>query len=157
MPRLAIHVEGIVQGVGFRPFVYNLAARLELSGWVLNDARGVRIEIEGPRTQLDTFLHELKHQHPPLAHLARIQVDDCPEENLVGFEIKHSETGEYSEAQVAPDTYVCPDCLKELFDPNNRRYRYPFINCLSKGLSKLAREERLELPTPGFGDQCSAN
>jgi len=133
VPRQSIQVEGIVQGVGFRPFVYQLATDHGLAGWVRNDARGVTIEVEGAAPALGGFARGLRQLHPPLAHLARITVTDIPVTGERGFAIRSSETGASREAQVAPDTYVCPDCLRELFDPEDRRYRYPFINCTNCG------------------------
>ena len=133
MPRHTIQVEGIVQGVGFRPFVYNLAVSLGLAGWVLNDSHGVTIEVEGDSAKLDLFNKSLQSKHPPLAHIARLQVTSLPEQKMETFVIRHSEGGETATVQVAPDTYVCPDCLRELFDPADRRYRYPFINCINCG------------------------
>jgi len=133
VPRQSIQVEGIVQGVGFRPFVYNLANALGLSGWVLNDASGVTVEVEGAATQLADFVTTLRSEHPPLASIARLQITDVAEQQAKEFIIRCSETNGPSIAQVAPDTYVCPDCLRELFDPEDRRYRYPFINCTNCG------------------------
>jgi len=133
LPRQSIQVEGIVQGVGFRPFVYNLATSLKLTGWVLNDTRGVTIEVEGGAAQIGAFMSALQFEHPPLAHIARIQVVAVEERHSDDFVIRCSESGEQSIVQVAPDTYVCPDCLRELFEPDDHRYRYPFINCTNCG------------------------
>jgi hydrogenase maturation protein HypF len=131
--RLSVRVEGVVQGVGFRPFVRNLATRLGLSGFVGNDASGVFIEIEGDGEQLSAFLADLEDKAPPLSAIERVRTQPLNARKTAGFEIVASDgTGE-RQALVSADTATCPDCLRELFDPANRRHRYPFINCTNCG------------------------
>ncbi len=127
--RLCLYIRGKVQGVGFRPFVYRLAIELNLSGWVRNTRQGVEIEIEGCRSHLDAFLDDLAEKKPPHSYIQsqRVSFDDVI--GYTGFKVRPSgQTGE-PQAQVLPDLTTCPECLEELFDPDNRRYRYPFINC----------------------------
>ena len=126
-------VEGIVQGVGFRPFVFQAARRLGIAGWVLNDSAGVIIEAEGPPEKLTAFGRALREEPPPLAVISRIEVTDLPPLGETGFIIRPSDGEPERKAQIAPDTWVCPDCLRELFDPADRRYLYPFINCTNCG------------------------
>ncbi|HEU0264131.1 MAG TPA: acylphosphatase, partial [Geobacterales bacterium] len=130
--RLSIRVEGVVQGVGFRPFVYRLARELSLSGWVRNTPAGVEVEVEGEKGLCQLFVTRLSVEAPPLARMDRLQTAPLP---IVGgdqFEILESSHGE-TRIQVAPDGPVCDDCLRELFDPTDRRYRYPFITCTNCG------------------------
>ncbi len=131
--RRRILVEGIVQGVGFRPFVYQLAERLGLAGTVCNDTRGVTIEVEGEQALLEKFFAALQAEKPPLAVIQKVTVDSLPVQGGEGFVILHSRCDATRRAQVSPDTHVCDDCLRELFDPADRRYRYPFINCTNCG------------------------
>jgi len=133
MLRKQIRIEGIVQGVGFRPFVFRIATERDLSGSVFNDSQGVLIEIEGAPEVLDSFFCALSDELPPLASISRLLVTDLAATGQSGFAIIESQTGASRAAQIAPDTHVCPDCLKELFDPLDRRYRYPFINCTNCG------------------------
>lgn len=133
MQRKRLEIEGIVQGVGFRPWVYQLARRGELAGWVRNDSRGVTIEIEGEGAALEQFCHRLQSELPPLASISRWSERSLPPSGQQGFEIRHSSGDQSALAQIAPDSHVCPDCLRELFDPADRRYRYPFINCTNCG------------------------
>lgn len=130
---LQIHVSGIVQGVGFRPFVYSLAHRYDLNGWVRNSSSGVDIAIDGPGDALRRFMEALTTEAPPLAHIADIESLSTAPNGFTGFRILESrvETGLYQ--PVSPDLTICPDCLRELFDPADRRYRYPFINCTNCG------------------------
>jgi hydrogenase maturation protein HypF len=133
MERRAITVEGIVQGVGFRPFVYGLASRLGLSGHVRNQSGRVRIEAEGSRPALDHLLRELRKSAPPLA---RIDVLKCEIQELRGdkrFQIELSDQDAASPIFISPDVATCADCLAELFDPTDRHYRYPFLNCTNCG------------------------
>ena len=130
--RLKILVEGRVQGVGFRPTVYRYALERNLGGWITNTASGVVIEIEGDKSQTDDFLRALKSSPPPQADISRISVSDVEPKNETEFVILPSEQGEVK-TQVSPDLAVCRDCKMELFAPQNRRYRYPFINCTNCG------------------------
>ncbi|HET9919267.1 MAG TPA: carbamoyltransferase HypF [Ktedonobacteraceae bacterium] len=131
--RRRILVQGIVQGVGFRPFVYGLALRFALTGFVYNDSNGVTIEIEGPVESLDSFLIVFYAEKPPLARIDSVmseQVTPCCDTT---FTIRHSQHGSERRALISPDTATCDDCLHELFDPDDRRYGYPFINCTNCG------------------------
>ena len=131
--RTRVRVEGTVQGVGFRPYVYRLAGDLGLVGYVLNDERGVLLEVEGSAPDVARFLDRLAREAPPLAVLERIL---CEERDPVGagsFEIRESARAGAADVPVSPDTATCADCLHELFDAADRRFRYPFINCTNCG------------------------
>ncbi|TJZ74217.1 carbamoyltransferase HypF [Chitiniphilus eburneus] len=133
MQRQRLTVRGVVQGVGFRPFVYRLAHELALNGWVRNDGRGVTLEVEGAPACLAQFGHRLRSDAPPLAridHLDAIAI--AASQPFVDFRILHSEMAG-SEAAIGADSCICPACLAELFDPANRRYRYAFTNCTDCG------------------------
>jgi hydrogenase maturation protein HypF len=131
----ALHVEvsGVVQGVGFRPFVYNLATRLGLRGWVLNHSGGVEIEVEGSQERLDAFVTALRAEAPPLAHIEALAARPIPPVGFSHFEIRRSERQEGRYQLISPDIATCPDCLREVLDPTDRRYRYPFTNCTNCG------------------------
>lgn len=131
--RRRLSIEGLVQGVGFRPFVFVLAERYALCGWVRNTSRGVELEIEGPAERLEDFVRALTDELPPLAHISRLRQEEVPEEGGEGFVIRASDAAVSRRAQITPDAHVCEDCLRELFDPADRRYRYPFINCTNCG------------------------
>jgi len=133
LQRKRLEIEGIVQGVGFRPFVYQLACRVGVAGWVRNDSRGVTIEVEGEGAILAEFLRQLQEQLPPLASISRLSEQPLPPCGERDFHIHHSASDSAALAQIAPDSHVCADCLRELFDPADRRYRYPFINCTNCG------------------------
>ncbi len=128
-----ISVHGIVQGVGFRPFVYGLATKHNLKGWVCNTSEDVKIEIEGEREAIEQFRSELEMQAPPLAHIEDIAISYHPPIGYKSFEIRQSiiEEGKYQ--LISPDIATCKACLGELLDPNDRRYRYPFTNCTNCG------------------------
>jgi len=128
-----IGVRGVVQGVGFRPFVYRLAHEHHLSGWVLNHSGGVEIEVEGPPSSLDAFVHDLTAQAPPLSRIIAVQVSDAPPVGYDRFEIRHSVAQEGRYQLISPDIATCDDCRRELLDPDDRRYRYPFTNCTNCG------------------------
>ena len=128
-----IHITGVVQGVGFRPFVYSLATRLALTGWVRNTSGGVDIQVEGNRLDLSTFIASLQDEKPPLASIDEIEVDQLPPNGHTSFQILHSETIEDAFQPISPDVCICQDCLDELFITADRRYRYPFINCTNCG------------------------
>ncbi|HZQ51103.1 MAG TPA: carbamoyltransferase HypF [Bryobacteraceae bacterium] len=129
----SILVRGIVQGVGFRPFVYRLARQHKLSGWVLNRETGVEIWIEGAETGVAAFLQMLETDAPPAARISSVDVRICEPVGLTGFAIRESERSGQPSARISPDLPVCDDCLAELFDPTDRRYRYPYINCTNCG------------------------
>ncbi len=132
--RLRLRVRGVVQGVGFRPFVHRLAHRYGLSGFVLNDADGVVVEVEGDPGTLTIFVAAIAAEAPPLARVAGIDTTACPPRFDSGFAIVLSENrGPGRTTLIAPDAATCDDCLHELFDPADRRYRYPFINCTNCG------------------------
>ncbi|HEY7266143.1 MAG TPA: carbamoyltransferase HypF [Solirubrobacterales bacterium] len=131
--RLRVRVEGTVQGVGFRPFVYRVADELGLAGWVLNDSRGVLIEVEGERDALDALLERLRGEGPPLAVVERVAEETVAVTGETGFRITESAEGGEGEAAVSPDVATCDDCLTELLDPDDRRHRYPFTNCTNCG------------------------
>ena len=133
MTRRRFRVHGTVQGVGFRPFVYRLANRYALSGFVNNDSRGVCIEVEGPMDEVDRFGRELTAQAPPLSRIGKIVSEEMLPIRESGFRIETTRASETTEAHVSPDGAVCDDCLAELFDPGNRRHRYAFINCTNCG------------------------
>ncbi|MGV8027179.1 MAG: carbamoyltransferase HypF [Anaerolineaceae bacterium] len=128
-----IEIKGIVQGVGFRPFIYNLANRHQLKGWVKNTSKGVIIEVDGSEDVIDAFLQQISSSPPPLAHIDSITSSVIPPNGYTTFQIIESESipGEF--VPIAPDMAICDDCRRELFDPENPRYRYPFINCTNCG------------------------
>lgn len=131
--RLQIRIEGTVQGVGFRPFVYRLAKKYGLAGWVKNDTCGVVLEIEGAAADLTNFLKKIKEAAPFPAWIDRLETTSFPPEGRTGFQILESDAGAGKSAEILPDIATCGDCLQELYDPKNRRYRYPFINCTHCG------------------------
>ncbi|WP_457635052.1 carbamoyltransferase HypF [Persephonella sp.] len=130
---LKIHLTGAVQGVGFRPFVYNTAKRFGLNGYVINDTHGVIIEVEGEERDINRFLIFLQTEKPPLAHIFSQEIQELPLKGFADFKIRKSKHRGKKEVFILPDISVCDECLKELDDPENRRYRYPFINCTNCG------------------------
>ena len=131
--RLRVEIHGAVQGVGFRPFVYRLATELDLTGWVINDTRGVFIEVEGPRDRLERFLARLPNEQPPRAIIHSLAGDWREPAGFTHFEIRHSDDHGAKTALILPDSATCPDCLAEVFDPADRRFGYPFTNCTNCG------------------------
>ncbi|MGI8333091.1 carbamoyltransferase HypF [Actinomadura scrupuli] len=131
--RYRLRVAGVVQGVGFRPFVHALAGRLALSGLVGNDASGVFIEVEGDPDTVSRFQETLRREAPPLAVIERIALEALPPRGGRGFAIVTSRGDGSRRTLISPDTATCDDCLRELFDPADRRYRYPFVNCTNCG------------------------
>ena len=131
--RARIAIRGAVQGVGFRPFVYRLATDLGLAGWVLNSPHGVFIEVEGEKPTLDAFLLRLERERPPRASVHSLECSFLDPVSYQGFEIRESAAGGEATTLVLPDIATCEDCLREIFDPKNRRYRYPFTNCTNCG------------------------
>ena len=128
-----IHIRGVVQGVGFRPFIYRLARAHALRGWVLNGADGVRIHVEGAADAVESFVRELAAQPPPAARITAIDVTPDVVQAPAGFEILHSDVGHSPTTRIAPDLPICDVCLRELLDPSDRRHRYPYINCTNCG------------------------
>ncbi|MCA9955707.1 MAG: carbamoyltransferase HypF, partial [Anaerolineales bacterium] len=128
-----IHIEGIVQGVGFRPFVYSLAKRHGLTGWVRNTSAGVDIAVDGLPEQLEAFIHSLRTELPPLAYIDQFSAVSTYPNGYAQFEIVHSQTVAKAFQPISPDVAICDDCLHELFDSTDRHYRYPFINCTNCG------------------------
>jgi hydrogenase maturation protein HypF len=133
LSRLRVEIHGAVQGVGFRPFVYRLAAELGLLGWVINDTEGVFIEVEGAEAALARFLDRLPAEAPPRAIVQSLSSSWLPLVGYAQFEIRHSANTGAKTALILPDVATCPDCLAELRDPNDRRHRYPFTNCTNCG------------------------
>lgn len=131
--RMRLHVHGAVQGVGFRPFVHRLAHDMGISGHVVNTPAGVVIEAEGGRDQLQVFLLRLERERPPLSQIDHIATEQLPVSHARGFRIRESERTGPIATRVLPDIAVCPECLREMRDPSDRRYRYPFINCTHCG------------------------
>jgi len=126
-------VEGVVQGVGFRPFAHRLAREHELSGFVYNDGHGVLLELEGSPVQVARYLERIAREAPPLASIERVRSEPLRPTGEAGFRILDSDRSGGTSTLVAPDAAPCRDCLVELFDPRDRRYRYPFINCTDCG------------------------
>src|SRR5439155_477286 len=131
--RRSIAVTGVVQGAGFRPYVHSLASRLGLSGFVRNRAGGVIIEVEGAADALDRFVSELRGRPPPLAQIEELSCEERQPRGDAGFRIDASESRPGGTAFISPDVATCPDCLRELDDPGDRRHRYPFLNCTNCG------------------------
>jgi len=130
--RLKLTIRGAVQGVGFRPFIYRLAAELELDGWVNNTARGVFVEVEGAREKLYQFLLRVESEKPAISFIQSLESSFADPVGYEGFEIRKSDGGEKT-ALVMPDIATCPECLTEIFDPRNRRFGYAFTNCTNCG------------------------
>lgn len=131
--RIVISIQGAVQGVGFRPFIYTLAHNLGLTGWVNNSAQGVHIEAEGDEGRLYLFVDRIVGEKPPHARIVHLDWSWAEVEGYTDFTIHNSDNGGAKSALILPDLATCPDCLHELFDPDNRRYRYPFTNCTHCG------------------------
>ena len=132
MVRKALKVKGIVQGVGFRPFVYRLAGELGLTGYVRNTSEGVEIEIEGPARKTNMFIKKLGWEKPAASRIDRIAVRDLAPRNTRLFVIKESHAAR-GFTRLSPDIALCPDCRREFYEPRDRRYLYPFINCTNCG------------------------
>ncbi|MGA2050244.1 MAG: acylphosphatase, partial [Terracidiphilus sp.] len=131
--RYGVAVRGVVQGVGFRPFVYRLAKEEGLAGSIGNDTDGVTIEIEGSGERIDAFLKRLRDEMPPLARIDSIAVRELPATGGIDFRIAQSEVRGQVSTGIPADAATCADCLRELLDPADRRYRYPFLNCTNCG------------------------
>ncbi len=128
-----LYITGVVQGVGFRPFIYQLADRYHLNGSICNTEAGVKIEVEGHEQAIESFTAALHDELPPLARIDTLSSEDAPSVGHTTFQILQSETGSLTSALVSPDIAVCKNCLQEMYDPTNRRYAYPFINCTECG------------------------
>jgi len=133
VPRRGVVVRGVVQGVGFRPFVYRLAQEEGLAGSIGNDTDGVTIEVEGPLERLNAFVHRLRTELPPLARIDSVAVRELAATGEVGFRIIASEVLGRVNTGIPADAATCADCLHELMDPADRRFRYPFLNCTNCG------------------------
>ena len=133
LKHLFIRINGIVQGVGFRPFIYRLALENNIKGYVLNDTEGVTIEAEAEEENLEKFVKGIKEEFPPLAIIQEIKIEERPLQGYTRFFIEKSRKTDKKRAFIPPDTNLCKDCLKELFDPDDRRYHYPFIVCTHCG------------------------
>ena len=134
MIRANIKVNGIVQGVGFRPFIHKQITDHSLAGWIRNTSSGAEIEIEGSEERVDRFIEELRTKSPKLALIEKLEFEKYTElKNYTDFQIIGSKTEAERNTLISPDVCICDDCLEELFDPKNRRYRYPFINCTNCG------------------------
>lgn len=131
--RLRLAVRGAVQGVGFRPFVYRLAHEFGLTGWVNNSPQGVALEVEGPRAKLENFRTRIATEKPPRSSIQSCEATWLDPVGYDGFVIRASEHSGSKTTLVLPDIATCPDCLREIFGPSNRRYRYPFTNCTNCG------------------------
>lgn len=131
---IRLHVTGVVQGVGFRPFVYRIAKAHHVRGWVCNAVDGVDVHAEGDGGDVSAFVQSIADDAPAAAHVKRIKIDECDPESFSDFEIRVSDDADAETTTlVSPDLATCDDCIRELFDPSNRRYRYPFINCTNCG------------------------
>lgn len=131
--RYFITVHGIVQGVGFRPFVYNIAYKFNIKGWVNNNSEGVYIDATGTKEDLEAFLSNIKNSPPPLSKVTKVIVETLEYIEYENFTIKESQIDENKITLISPDMAICDDCLKDIRDPHNRRYGYPFTNCTNCG------------------------
>jgi len=131
--RAKVIVRGVVQGVGFRPFIHCLATEHHLTGWVLNSTEGVVMEVEGEQAAVEGFLADLPVKRPPLAVIEKIETTFLPPVGYPSFVIEASAQAEGGFVLVSPDICTCPDCQRELFAPADRRYGYPFTNCTNCG------------------------
>src|SRR5579884_2305525 len=129
----SVRVRGVVQGVGFRPFVFRLARAHALYGWVLNEENGVDIHLEGTEPALDAFVRGLETDPPPAAQITAIEVEASEAAGFTDFTIRDSRRLGQPTVRISPDLPVCDECLAEMRDPRNPRYRYPYINCTNCG------------------------
>lgn len=163
--RVRVRVRGVVQGVGFRPFVFGLARRYDLAGWVKNDDAGVLLEVEGPLRDTERFLHALNAEVPPLGRIDSLEIEraEAAPETAPGrsatFHIDESSRSTSVTTGIGPDAAPCRACLHELFDPSDRRYRYPFLNCTHCGprftITKQLPYDRAQTSMAGFA-MCPA-
>src|SRR5277367_2132082 len=128
-----IHIRGLVQGVGFRPFVYKLAQQLNLNGWVNNSIDGVHVEFNADKLTAQKFYREIIQQAPLLSKIISHNIIEVEEQNFDSFKIVESKTNGETNLMLTPDFAMCDDCKKELHDSENRRYDYPFITCTNCG------------------------
>ncbi|MGA1867733.1 MAG: carbamoyltransferase HypF [bacterium] len=133
MLRKKIVCKGLVQGIGFRPYLYLMAKKKNLRGFVLNNDEGVLIEIEGREEKVNEFIDDLHNHPPPLAQICSLDVSEIPSRKDTEFVIRESREGYESGVHITPDLAICPQCREELNDPHDRRYRYPFISCTQCG------------------------
>ena len=157
-------VTGVVQGVGFRPFVHRIASELGLAGFVGNDSGAVFLEVQGERARVDEFRHRLCAEAPPLARISTVSVDDIAVDTTHGheFRIVASKTNTVAKTPIPPDVAVCEDCIAELFDPQDRRFRHPFVTCTNCGprftiIRKLPYDRpATTMSTFAMCDRCAA-
>jgi len=131
--RVGVRVRGAVQGVGFRPFIWTLAGRYGLAGWVRNDSDGVEAELEGPTPAIEGFLDALSEDAPPLARIDSVEHRALPPRGDTAFEIRQSREGALARTSITADAATCDACLEDMFDPANRRHGYAFTNCTHCG------------------------
>lgn len=131
--RLKLFIRGAVQGVGFRPFIYRLAVKLTLNGWVSNTGQGAFIEVEGDSVSIQRFLLRLEKEKPPRAVIQSFESSYLDPVGYRKFEIRESEEHGEKTTLILPDVATCVNCVREIFDPQNRRFRYPFTNCTNCG------------------------
>lgn len=160
--RVILNIKGIVQGVGFRPFVYNLAVKLGLKGWVMNGPGGVTIDAEGSSADLEDFKKRLLSEAPPLSYIEVCHNEEMDVCGHVDFTIQPSVGDSFHDSYISPDIAVCEDCLKEMRDPEDRRYGYPFVNCTNCGprftITKGIPYDRVNTTMSGFVmcEECRA-
>ena len=160
--RYLLNIDGLVQGMGFRPYISQLAEQLGLAGWVANSANGLLIEAEGKQNALDNFVDTLLNKPPSLSRIDTLTSNFCPVTGETGFSIRFSSNAKMSTALVLPDIATCSDCLLEVFDVNNRRYRYPFTNCTQCGprfsIQHRLPYDRINTTMQGFSmcSRCAA-
>ena len=131
--KVKITIRGVVQGVGFRPFIYRLATELGIKGWIINSSQGVFIEAESDRATLEKFINKIETDRPKNSFIQSFEHSWLDPEGFKAFEIRDSLEAGSKTALVLPDISTCSDCLEEIFDPHNRRYLYPFTNCTNCG------------------------
>jgi len=128
-----IKVRGVVQGVGFRPFIYRIAIENCLNGYVLNTSGDVTIKVEGTRDNFNSFLYQLRQNPPPQSHIESVDIKKKQFEGYTRFEIRQSRVENNNYLLISPDLATCSECITEILDPENRRYGYPFTNCTNCG------------------------
>ena len=155
--RKEIRVSGIVQGVGFRPYVYRLALEQRLAGTIRNTSAGVTIEVEGPAASVEQFLARLPAEAPALARITGIDLRSLALNGEDGFRILASRDGEPMHTLISPDVAICDDCLREMLDPADRRHYYPFINCTNCGPRfTIVRDIPYDRPRTSMAGRCRA-